>query len=530
VKDGFRQSMAWLHTWTGLVLGWLLYFIFVTGTLGYLDTEIDRWMQPELPPAADNMTPTRAVTLGHDWLQANVASAKEWNILVPSDRNIPQLRLYWRDTDNERDSVNLDAAGEPVAARDTGGGQRLYRMHWQLHYLPGWFTGWLISIATFVMFVAMVTGVITHKKIFKDFFTFRPYKGQRSWLDAHNALSVLSLPFQLMITYSGLVFMMFLCMPLLISAFYGGGEAAEESFFDEVFLEEPEVTPSGEPAALVDLAPLIAQAEARWGAGRISHVGIKQPGDANARVHVNGLYSAGPLRTSPGMTFDGVTGELLHERAASGTVARNTRDVFLGLHEGMFAGPLLRFFYLLSSVMGTAMIATGLILWTVKRRQKLDSKGEGAALGVALVERLNVGTVVGLNIAVAVYFLANRLIPADFEGRADWEVHAMFLAWAAMLIHAGLRSPAQGWREQCVIAAVAFCAVPVVNALTTERHLVHSLAMGDWVFAGFDLAMIATGLTAAAVAFYLRGKPAEQPAGSRRAANRRRDASVSARP
>ncbi|MNT84204.1 hypothetical protein D3C72_2241880 [compost metagenome] len=41
------------------------------------------------------------------------------------------------------------------------------------------------------MLVAIVSGVITHKKIFTDFFTFRWGKGQRSCLDAHAALSVL---------------------------------------------------------------------------------------------------------------------------------------------------------------------------------------------------------------------------------------------------------------------------------------------------------------------------------------------------
>src|SRR3546814_3592298 len=63
------------------------------------------------------------------------------------------------------------------------------------------------------MLVAIVSGVITHKKIFVDFFTFRWGKGQRSWLDAHNALSVFGLPFHLMITYTGLVTLMALYMP-----------------------------------------------------------------------------------------------------------------------------------------------------------------------------------------------------------------------------------------------------------------------------------------------------------------------------
>lgn len=47
MKQGFRQSMAWLHIWTGLVVGWVLFFIFLTGTASYVHSELTRWMQPE---------------------------------------------------------------------------------------------------------------------------------------------------------------------------------------------------------------------------------------------------------------------------------------------------------------------------------------------------------------------------------------------------------------------------------------------------------------------------------------------------
>lgn len=40
--------MAWLHTWTGLIFGWLLFAIFLTGTLSYFKEEITHWMQPEV--------------------------------------------------------------------------------------------------------------------------------------------------------------------------------------------------------------------------------------------------------------------------------------------------------------------------------------------------------------------------------------------------------------------------------------------------------------------------------------------------
>jgi len=48
VKAGLRQSMAWLHTWSGLLLGWLLLAMFVTGTSAYFREEISLWMAPEL--------------------------------------------------------------------------------------------------------------------------------------------------------------------------------------------------------------------------------------------------------------------------------------------------------------------------------------------------------------------------------------------------------------------------------------------------------------------------------------------------
>ena len=39
--EGLRQSMSWLHTWSGLLLGWLLYAVFFTGTLSYFRDEIN---------------------------------------------------------------------------------------------------------------------------------------------------------------------------------------------------------------------------------------------------------------------------------------------------------------------------------------------------------------------------------------------------------------------------------------------------------------------------------------------------------
>jgi uncharacterized iron-regulated membrane protein len=49
MKARFKDWMDWLQAWAGLIVGWVLYAIFLTGTLAYYQHEITRWMQPELP-------------------------------------------------------------------------------------------------------------------------------------------------------------------------------------------------------------------------------------------------------------------------------------------------------------------------------------------------------------------------------------------------------------------------------------------------------------------------------------------------
>lgn len=536
MQGSLRQSMSWLHTWAGLLLGWVLYFIFITGTVSYLDTEIDRWMKPEAPVAAHGVPTETTVDFALAHLNAHAAGAHRWTIALPLDRNDPYPRVLWEgpqvDGKTTSGSALLDPqTGTEFATRDSGGGQALYKMHWRLHYMPEIVGEWIVGVATMFMLVALVTGVIVHKRIFADFFTFRPGKRQRSWLDAHNVASVLTLPYQLMITYSGLIFMMFLYMPLVIAASYGPGEKNRQVFLDQVFVPAVVVKASGQPAALADLHGLLSQARQHWGDAPVRSIEVRHPGDRHARVVLRGDFAAGPLRAADVLVFDGVTGALLASHPAQTSAAKSFRDVMLGLHEGLFAGPALRALFVLSGLLGAAMIATGLVLWTVKRRQQLE-KGSGVASpGLRLVERLNVATVIGLPVAIAAYFWANRLLPLDLPGRAAWEMHALFLVWGALFVHAALRPAARAWVEQCVLSAAAFTLLPLLNALTTERWLGVSLPQGDWVMAGFDLAMLALGALFAALAWYLsrrrsREVAREGPLGRLRTANDARRAQV----
>ena len=145
------------------------------------------------------------------------------------------------------------------------------------------------------------------------------------------------------------------------------------------------------------------------------------------------------------------------------------------LHLGRFSDTDMRWLYFLVSFMGTAMVGTGLVMWTVKRRQKLPDP-DRPYFGFRLVERLNIASIAGLSIAMTAFLWANRLLPHPLEGRADWEIHAFFIVWALTLLHALLRPARSAWVEQLWAASALLFLLPVLNALTTQRPLWHSLA------------------------------------------------------
>src|SRR5690606_28881499 len=216
------QSMSGLHTWCGLLLGWVLFAIFLTGTLAVFDRELNWWTQPELP--ATSASQITAVQTAQRWLEREQPNASAWNISLPTER-LPSLSVS---TGEGRRGVRtlLDAeTGAVQEARQSVGGSFFFRVHYTRN-MPRTIGLWVVGSAAMAMLVAIISGIVIHKKIFKDFFTFRPAKGQRSWLDGHNASAVLLLPFHLMITYTGLVIFFLIYMPAAIDALYDGDRQA----------------------------------------------------------------------------------------------------------------------------------------------------------------------------------------------------------------------------------------------------------------------------------------------------------------
>ncbi len=546
MKDGFRQSMAWLHTWSGLLVGWVLFMVFASGTSAYFRDEISFWMKPELHRTPADVT-ARQGTAAEEavrFLEREAAGSPRWTITLPHERE-PSVQVSWQAPKpaaggsgaRQRPlAVNLDpATGERLAeTRATRGGDFFYRLHFELHYLPVPWARWIIGFCAMCMLVAIVSGVVTHRRIFSDFFTFRPRKGQRSWMDAHNASAVLALPFHLMITYTGLVTLMFMYMPWGAQAVYQGDE---KTFTAEAFpnarANVPQ-KPAGRAVPLTPLEPLLEQARAHWQGHAASRVIVTLPGDAHAAVTVYRDDSGHLSANYASMVFDGTTGRLMETRGESVPPVSETRGVFVGLHMAQFAGPLLRGMFFMSGLAGCAMVATGLLMWAVKERQKHAkalARGGRIGFGLRLVDGLNIGAIAGLPLAMASFFWANRLIPVGIADRPASEITAFFAVWGVAAA-AGIARPSRRmWRLQLTLGGMLFALVPVLNPLTGGAGMVTAAASGHWNLVGFDAVCLLLGTALLSGAWWLgHRKAAARSPGNPSALHRAAGAAPAAAP
>lgn len=487
---GLRQSMAWIHTWLGLLAGWILFAMFLTGTASYFRPEIARWMQPELRLAP--ATPRKAAETAVAHMQATSPNDEQWYIYLPDDRTV-ETRIFALAHPNpdpkappapRRPEIRLDpASGEPVTARETRGGEHFYRFHFQLQ-LPHPWGRWLAGLCAIFMLAAIISGVVTHKRFFADFFMLRWGKGQRSWLDAHNVSAVLALPFHAMITYTGLITLVAMYMPWPAMANY----AKPAGFLAEAYGRDSDDPASGRAVPLAPIGPMIDAAAREWQGGRPRTIIIRNPNDAAATVTIL-RSSADQLNArAASITYSGVTGQKMSASHTPGAAIATT-GVMLGLHLGNFAGPVLRWIYFLLGLTGAAMVGTGLLLWTAKRRKP----GAKPFFGFRLVERLNITAIACLPAGMAAFLLANRLIPAELPGREALEVKAMYWTWFGLAALMLLRPVRRAWPEALALSAAAFLSLPLVNIATTDRGLFASLRTGDALFLSFDTAMIAIG-------------------------------------
>lgn len=537
--SSFRLVMSWLHTWFGLVLGFVLMVVFFFGSLSVFDREFDRWAMPEtrfepqVMPSFDQVL--RPIFAQIEPEEAELAAARSrvgklepelplMNWSAYTTHRDPVLELYAEfavrnNPDDPEDHVHGHVTIDPrTGARLPDdklkiGSEFFYPMHYSLHLEWLGLGYWIVALAALVMLVALVSGVVMHKKLFREFFTVRPRTNrQRTTLDLHNLTGVVALPFHFMFALTGLIIFAAIYFPVSETTLRPLAEKHERI---EASAKGLPYDPAGVEAPLASVDAMVIEATRRWAArdmaGEVGFLWLNHVGDRNGTVSIYRAGSDQVALVGQAVHFEASTGRVLHEEPPPSPVA-SVNEFLTGLHLQHFEHWLLRWLYVCGGLSGCVCIATGLVFFVGKRKQKHAAEG---IRGARWVDALAVTSVTGPVLAAVAILVANRCLPTGISERDSWEKGAFWAVWVLAFAHAALRSrPVQqariapAWREQCLALAALATAALVLNWSTTGDHLGVTIARGYWPVAGVDLALVAVATIAFMTARRLRQRDA----------------------
>ena len=100
----------------------------------------------------------------------NAPDAKSWYLTVATAES-PANTMYWEKPDGGYGNATLDAnTGQELKLSATEGGDFFYRFHYQLFGIPILIGRLVVSLAAFIMLIALISGIITHKKFLATFY------------------------------------------------------------------------------------------------------------------------------------------------------------------------------------------------------------------------------------------------------------------------------------------------------------------------------------------------------------------------
>jgi len=418
MKPTFRKSMIWLHTYVGLISGWLLFVVFVTGTLSYYNTEISHWINGNKLSSQQHLL---LLDQAMDKLKQQAANADSWQIQLPDERGKSFAIGYRVDGERQRIYLNSETLA-PIELKDSNGGNFFRTFHYTLS-LRGWGGRYFTGFAAMCMLLGIFTGIYTHRRFFKDFFTLRADNWSKLLKDLHAVFGVISLPFCFVICFSALLIYINMYIPFAIHHHFDSYRNLDR----QVSSRYAPVQKAGSELNNLDWQKFLPQLQQQWGQDfQLNSVSVDAPADIHARIVFHQQSEANLSNKSQSLAFElhsGVLVTMPEER-----LARTIRRIFYGLHEAHFAKPGLRFLLFSLGLISSLIIASGMVIWLQKRQAKQQKKV------YIWVEKINLGILYGLPLAVGCYLLSSRLpvtLPVPLKA---FELMAFFYTWLSCVV------------------------------------------------------------------------------------------------
>ncbi|MDO3382354.1 PepSY-associated TM helix domain-containing protein [Gilvimarinus algae] len=368
----------------------------------------------------------------------------------------------------------------------------------------------LTGLLGLTLFASVVTGVIIHRKILKELFSFRPLRSLRLLItDTHKVLGVWGLLFHGVIAFTGAFLGLVLVLLVPAAAFVsfaGDQEKLVETFIPEI---EPAITGEAAEPRTGDILTAFRNANPEL---RLVDINIHGWGDKAAIMAISTL-GGDTLAASETYEFNAVTGEEQKRYSTFGkhdSVTGSLLDAMYPLHFGNFGGVFVKIIWSLLGI-GTALLAvTGMMIWI--ERRAYGPEGSLSQRAYHRISRFTVGSCMGLVVGSIALFYAQLLLRVDDQSFGFWLGVIFFGSWLAIIGYAlAIDNSYKSIQSLFLLCGLMALGVPLANALVTGDALPLAFAEGKMVTAWVDASLLVIG---GFLIWASRKLPAERPASS----------------
>ena len=509
IRSDILRTYQSIHTWTGITTGLVLFIAFFAGSLTMFKPQIEQWATPP----SQQLAPISSAQLDNLISQAISQYDKAADgFIVNFDGQSSPLTWYEKGggrgfrLDDSLRHATLDDNGEIVT--HISGTNELGQLIDQLHRTAGIIgklghedIGVLIlGVAAGLYFLALISGVIVLlPTLVKNLFALRSHKGaSRFWLDSHNLVGVLSLPFHLIIAWTAMVF-------AFHDPFYGGlglvygdkplFEARERGLIEysvtelpsiETHIEQVNALADGYQIRNMEFSKLASTrpsltvelvAEGRMMRGGYSDFIYLQP------------YTLKVNYSTINLLEDGIYGPIVNSLFA--------------LHFGNYAGGLGRWIYFSLGLLGAFLFYSGNLLWLEKRRQKRAQQTRASRV----MSSLTIGVCLGSMLGVVSAMLATKWLYLISEQINSYYLSCYYALFFIAIAYSFARGAALAAIHLLKLLSLGCLLIPVSSLLTLILP-----GITPWTPADFNAGLIESMAMLFSLLFYLGARKAQHRA------------------
>ncbi|RCH53844.1 PepSY domain-containing protein [Mucilaginibacter hurinus] len=523
------------HTISGIIICGVLYVMFFAGSFSFFKDDIAAWQENQSNRAADvqvnkdfnyllDSLAKKHTLKGRDFdftIQRNHTGAyvsmsashdstvKATKAKAPSDGKRKRGRGRGRGGNDDSAFFGYDFAKQKEAdyASSYTMGEFLYRLHFlaQLNQVLPFRIGvpfgyMLAGIISFIFLFALITGLMLHwDKLVSNFFTFRPWsKWKNVWTELHTVLGVIGFPYQLMFAITGvvLIFNSFLIVPYT-KLFYNGDE--EKIYKDLGYGLNSDYKYQYKPLATsFNLNNLVSQTEKKWQKSDVSLVAIRNYGDYNMHVVIQGKPHTGAQMNGQGeLVYRVRDSKILSERSPlePADYVSQMKGTLYHLHFGDYGGRPLKVMYFVLGILGCIVINSGVLIWLVAR----DKKNTPAHKRKFNFWTANVYMSSSLSLLPVTTFTMIVLLFIKNAEQADI-YHWFFYSWLALGIYfLAWRNLDAVNRQSTLLSAILCLLLPVLDGIVRDNWFWQTYKRGALDILFIDALFLTLGIISCVV-------------------------------